>query len=251
MRFSRNVYDKTIPSRSIYIPSHKYYTGQPITYNVGLGGTGIIVSETGAGTTFRLTNNQTIYAVNLGKDYVGLSTLGFTTSTGIGTTQNSLYFFNPVSNVGLSHSLTTQFEKIKGVVNNYSVVVSTSQTHGLQTGDNINFNFYQSNTKTIKIRYDSVIRKITTELIDFNPISGINTLTNEIEIPGNDLKTGDKVVYYTEGQTSVGGLSTNSVYYVLKQDLNKIKLCNYQYDTNVGVAITLTSGNGPWSSRTG
>jgi len=241
LRFSRNVYDKTIPSRSIYIPSHKYYTGQPITYNVGLGGNGIIVSETGAGTTFRLTNNQTIYAVNLGKDYVGLSTLGFTTNTGIGTTQNSLYFFNPVSNVGLSHSLTTQFEKIKGVVNNYSVVVSTSQTHGLQTGDNINFNFYQSNTKTIKIRYDSAIRKITTELIDFNPISGINTLTNEIEIPGNNLKTGDKVVYYTEGQTSVGGLSTNSVYYVLKQDLNKIKLCNYQYDTNVGVAITLTS----------
>ena len=36
------MYDKTIPSRSIYIPSHKYYTGQPITYNVGLGGTGII-----------------------------------------------------------------------------------------------------------------------------------------------------------------------------------------------------------------
>lgn len=241
LSFSRKVYDKTIPSRSIYIPSHKYYTGQPITYNVGLGGTGIIVSETGAGTTFRLTNNQTIYAVNLGKDYVGLSTLGFTTNTGIGTTQNSLYFRSPIENVGLSHSLTTQYEKIKGVVNNYSVVVSTSQTHGLQTGDNINFNFNQSNTKTIKIRYDSVIRKITTELIDFNPISGIDTLTSEIEIPGNKLKTGDKIVYYTEGQTSVGGLSTNSVYYVLKQDLNKIKLCNYQYDTSVGIAITLTS----------
>lgn len=241
LSFSRKIYDKTVPSRSIYIPNHKYYTGQPITYNVGLGGTGIIVSETGAGTTFRLTTNQTIYAVNLGNDHVGLSTLGFTTSSGIGTTQNSLYFFNPINNVGLSHSLTTQFEKIKGAVNNYSVVVSTSQTHGLQTGDNINFNFYQRNTKIIKIRYDKVIRKITTETIDFNPISGVNTLTNEIEIPGNDLKTGDKVVYYTEGQISVGGLSTNSVYYVLKQDLNKIKLCNYQYDASVGIAITLTS----------
>lgn len=241
LTFSRQVYDKTIPSRSIYIPSHNFYTGQNVTYNVGLGGNGIIVSETGTGTTFRLSNNQTIYTVNLGKDYIGLSTLGFTTNTGIGSTQNSLYFRSPIENIGLAHSLTTQYKKIKGTVNNYSVIVSTSQTHGLQTGDNIKFNYDQSNTNNIKLRYDKVIRKITTELIDFDPSSGISTTTNEINIPGNNLKTGDKVVYYTNGQTSVGGLSTNSVYYVLKQDLNKIKLSNYQYDANVGTAITLTS----------
>jgi hypothetical protein len=241
LTFSRKIYDKTVPSRSIYIPSHKFYTGQSITYNVGLVGNGIVVSETGTGTTFRLANNQTVYTVNLGKDYVGLSTLGFTTSTGIGTTQNSLYFRSPIENIGLAHSLTTQYEKIKGKVNNYSVVVSTSQTHGLQTGDNIKFNFEQSNTNTIKLRYDKVIRKITTELIDFDPLSGINTLTNEINIPGNNLKTGDKIVYYTNDQTSVGGLSTNAVYYVLKQNPDKIKLSSYQYDANVGIAITLTS----------
>ena len=241
LTFSRQIYDKTIPSRSIYIPSHKFYTGQSITYNVGLVGNGIVVSETGTGTTFRLSNNQTVYTVNLGKDYVGLSTLGFTTSTGIGTTQNSLYFRSPIENIGLAHSLTTQYEKIKGKVNNYSVVVSTSQTHGLQTGDNIKFNFEQSNTNTIKLRYDKVIRKITTELINFDPSSGINTLTNEINIPGNNLKTGDKIVYYTNSQTSVGGLSTNAVYYVLKQNPDKIKLSNYHYDANVGTAITLTS----------
>jgi len=241
LSFSRKILDKTIPSRSIYIPNHKFYTGQPLTYNIGLGGTGLNVSETGAGTTFKLSENQTVYAVNFGKDYVGLSTLGFTTTTGIGSTQNSLYLFNPINNIGFAHSLTTQYEKINGVVKNYSVVVSTSQTHGLQTGDEIKFDFYQSNTSTVKIRYDNVIRKITTDLIDFNPISGINTETNEIEISQNILKTGDKVVYYTNGETSVGGLSTNSVYYVLRQDSNKIKLCEDRYDTIVGSAITLTS----------
>ena len=241
LTFSRQIYDKTVPSRSVYIPNHDFYTGQSITYNVGLNGTGIIVSETGTGTTFRLSNNQTVYAVNLGKDYVGLSTLGFTTTTGIGTTQNSLYFRSPIENIGLAHSLTTQYKKIKGTVNNYSVVVSTSQTHGLQTGDNIKFDYKQSNTNEIKLRYDKIIRKITTELIGFDPSSGVNTTTNEINIPGNNLKTGDKVVYYTDNQTAVGGLSTNSVYYVLKQDLDKIKLSNYQYDANVGIAVTLTS----------
>lgn len=32
----RSIYDKFVPSRSIYLPNHKYYTGQSLTYNVGL-----------------------------------------------------------------------------------------------------------------------------------------------------------------------------------------------------------------------
>lgn len=238
---NRTIYDKFVPARSIYIPNHKYYTGQSLTYNVGLGGAGIIVSNTGTGSTFRLQQNQTIYAVNLGNDYVGISTLGFTTTTGIGTTNNSLYFASPVTNIGLAHSLTTQYSKITGSFENYSVNVSTAQTHGLKTDDKIKFNIFPSSQSAVKFRYDKILRKITTDLINFDSSVGVNTQTNEISISGNNLKTGDKVVYYSNGNTSIGGLTNNSVYYVLKQKPDKIKLSKYLYDATVGLCVSFTS----------
>jgi hypothetical protein len=237
----RSVYDKFVPSRSIYLPNHKYYTGQSLTYNVGLNGTGLIVSNTGTGSTFRINQNQTVYAVNLGNDYIGLSTLGFTTTTGIGTTNNSLYFCSPTTNIGLAHSLTTQYSKITGTFENYSVTVSTAQTHGLQTDDKIKFNVFPSFSNTIKLRYDTTLRKITTDKIDFDTSVGVNTQTNEITITGNKLKTGDKIVYYTNTNTAIGGLTDNHTYYVLKQNPDKIKLSNYLYDTTVGTCISFTS----------
>ena len=91
------------------------------------------------------------------------------------------------------------------------------------------------------LRYDTNIRKITTDLIEFNSEVGVNTATNEITITGNSLKTGDKVVYYTNGNTVVGGLVNNQIYYVLKQNPDKIKLSKYFYDTTVGISVTLTS----------
>jgi len=237
----RSVYDKFVPSRSIYIPNHKYYTGQSLTYNVGLNGNGIVVSNTGTGSTFRLSQNQTVYVVNFGNDYVGLSTLGFTTTTGIGSTSNSLYFSSS-PNTGLAHSLTTQYSKITGTFENYSIIVSTAQTHGLQTNDKIKFNIFPSFSNTIKLRYDTILRKITTDKIDFSASSvGVNTQTNEITITGNKLKTGDKIVYYTNGNTAIGGLTDNNTYYVLKQDPDKIKLSNYLYDTTVGTCISFTT----------
>jgi hypothetical protein len=238
----RSVYDKFVPSRSIYIPNHKYYTGQSLTYNFGLGGTGIVVSNTGTGSTFIINQNQTVYAVNFGNDYIGLSTLGFTTTAGIGTTNNSLYFFSPTTNIGLAHSLTTQYSKITGTFENYSVTVSTAQTHGLKTDDKIKFNVFPSFSNTIKLRYDTTLRKITTDKINFDASSvGVNTQTNEITINGNKLKTGDKVVYYTNANTGIGGLTDNNTYYVLKQDPDKIKLSNYLYDTTVGTCVSFTN----------
>ena len=238
--FNRFVSNKFVPSRSIYIPNHNYRTGQSLTYNVGLGGNGIVVSNTGTGSTFRLSQNQTVYAVNLGNDFVGLSTLGFTTTSGIGSTSNSLYFSSS-PNTGFAHSLTTQYSKITGTFENYSVTVSTAQTHGLQTEDKIKFNVFPSFSKIVKLRYDTTLRKITTDLINFNALVGVNTQTNEISITGNTLKTGDKVVYYTNGNTTIGGLTNNSTYYILKQDPDKIKLSKYLYDTTVGTYITFTS----------
>ena len=55
--------DLAIPVRSIYLPDHKFTTGQSLTYSNG-SGTSLLVSNdgtgTGIGTTFRLANDSTI-----------------------------------------------------------------------------------------------------------------------------------------------------------------------------------------------
>lgn len=234
-----------VPSRSIFIPNHIFYTGQQLTYNTGLGNQGLVVSDVGAGTTFRLQDGQTVYALNFGVDFVGLSTLGFTTSSGIGTQLNSLYFRDNY-NVGYSHSLTSNYNSIKGRIENYSVTVSTGQTHELLTGDKVIFNLYPSADETINFRYDPIVKKITTEKISFNSSTGIDTSNSTVNIPNNSFVTGDKVVYYANGNSPVGGLTDNSTYFILKKNPDKINLCNYAYDANVGIStvVLLSSSTG-------
>ena len=73
----------------------------------------------GTGVSFILNNNQTVYAVNLGANYIGLSTIGFTSTTGIGTNLNSVEFQDILGSygyIGFAHSLTTINPKINATV---------------------------------------------------------------------------------------------------------------------------------------
>ena len=62
---------------------------------------------------YHLSDGQTVYAVNLGKDHVGISTIGFTSTTGIGTQLNAAEFVNfdssfPLIGAALSFLLLIQ-----------------------------------------------------------------------------------------------------------------------------------------------
>ena len=106
-----------------------------------------------------------------------------------------LYFFSPTTNIGLAHSLTTQYSKITGTFENYSVTVSTAQTHGLQTDDKIKFKqcpltcdfkkcIYECYDKKLNLKYydrtTNLYKKLTKDKIDFSTFT--NTLArNEID----------------------------------------------------------------------
>lgn len=229
----------SIPERSIYIPNHSYNTGQPLVYNSGISGIGLSVYNYPGDSSFQLQDNQILYAVNLGKDFVGISTLGFTTTTGIGSTNNSLYFDSNVSGVGLAHSFTTTYSQVLGKVENYSVIVNTEENHNLINQDIINLNLVPEITETVKFRYDPVIRKITTKTIDFNSLN-VSLEKSEILI-GEVFNTGDKVVYYDNGNTTLGGLENNKSYFIIKDNPGKIRLAEYYSDSISGVGISITS----------
>jgi len=232
-----------VPEKAIYIKNHKLYTGQELTYNVGVGGTGLLVSNNLVATAFNLIDGQKVYAVNYGNDFVGLSTLGFTTSAGIGTLSRSLYFYDNASVTGYSHSITTLNKKVYGQVENYNLVSVTKEPHELETYDKIKFNIIPSLVESVSLKYDVVLRKIVTKLVDFDSSTEVYTSTSEIGLLNHKLKTGDKVVYYNNENTNVGGIQNNKTYFVIKNDSNKIKLATSYYDSLIGNAISITSAS--------
>jgi hypothetical protein len=234
-----------IPPRSIYLPGHKFYTGQPLIYNSGSGvaGTSLYVNNVGSGVSFKLQDNQIVYAVNLGKDYVGLSTIGFTSSIGIGTNNNSLEFWNQEKAygvIGAAHSLTTLNPRITGNLQKTLGVVTTTSNHNLQVNDIIKFNVSTDYNEVIKVIFDPVNRKILMREIAFST-SDVSVSDNSIDLSSYDgnVETGDKVVYIS--QVPIGGLSNYGIYYVSKTSYDSIRLCQYRSDLEESNFIDFSS----------
>lgn len=237
-----------IPPRSIYLPGHKFYTGQPLIYNSGSGfaGTSLYVNNVGSAVSFKLEDNQLVYAVNLGKDYIGLSTIGFTSSIGIGTNNNSLIFWDQEKAygvIGAAHSLTTVNPKIIGTLEKTIGVVTTTSNHNLQVGDIVHFNVSTDYNEVIKVIFDPVNRKILMREIQFSD-SDVSVTNNSINLSSynGNIETGDKVVYIA--QSPINGLSNYGIYYVSKTDFDSIKLCQYRSDIDESKFIDFSSVGG-------
>lgn len=56
--------------------------------------------------------------------------------------------------------------------------------------------------------------------------SNVSLSANTINVYSHNLSTGNTVVYMTNGNPAISGLTTNTVYYVIKVDSNTIKLAN-------------------------
>jgi hypothetical protein len=225
-------FERFIPSRSIYIPDHKFFTGEELLYNSGIGGTSLFVNNVGSAVSFALEDNQKVYAVNLGRDYLGLSTVGFTTSSGIGSQFNSLEFRDLnqfFGTIGAAHSLTTLNSKITGFLESSFGKIVTSENHELNSGDKVNLKVNISDTQEIKLHYDSVNRKLLADEVSFSDLN-VSLDENNIDISSynGEINTGDKVVYFAD--SVIGGLEQYGVYYVLKDSFSKIKLSKYLSD---------------------
>jgi hypothetical protein len=230
-----------VPSKSIYIKDHNLFTGQELKYNVGIGGTGLLVSNSNFSSSFNLIDGQKVYAVNYGKDYLGISTVGFTTISGISTTNNSLFIYNSIGVTGASHSITTLYPNVTGRVENFFLNATTEEEHDLNDGDLVRFNLIPNLVETISLCYDLELRKVTTKPKTFNTSTSVLVNSSEIEIRNSNLKTGDKIVYYVNGNTPIGGLTNNKTYYVIKNHPDRFNLARTYYDSTIGNSITLSS----------
>jgi len=240
-----SIESRFIPQKSIYIPNHKFYTGQPLTYFSGFNGVPLKYNNVGSATSISFNEGQTVYAVNFGVDYIGISTIGFTSSVGgIGTTLNCVEFVNfdnILNTVGASHSLTTKNFQVTSTLQRFTGIVTTTTDHNLLTGDEIELKIFNNQTDSVKILYNPEIRKITGERIEFAN-SDININENKIDLTDTNLKTGDKVVYVSTNPAD--GLQNNETYYILKTDFDNIKLCKNRVDIRNNVVVNINSVGG-------
>jgi len=238
----QTIENRFVPQQRIYIKDHKFFTGQKLVYNMGIGGTSLVWAKVAAGATSgvgtEVLPDGDVYAINFEQDYIGIATLGFP------TTGDAVWFYNVASNSGFAHSLATTFDKVNSKVEKFFGTVGVASDHGLETGDLITIDALPKSTESTIIRYDPVLAKVTTKRVGFTYTSFSADLT-EININDDDLQNGDKVVYYDNGNT-INGLINNETYFVLRENTDFIKLCKYKsdvFDSNPVSISTVTTAS--------
>lgn len=219
----------TIPTRSIYIPSHGLKNGIEIVYSSG-GGTPVSISTDGLSST-SLQENSSVYVTRLSNDLIGISTVKVGLNSvgeyvGLGTISSSLLYLTGVG-VGNTHSFTTNYQNvISGEIFKNEVTVSTASTHGLSLKDTVFMNIKSGITTNLTVKYNDYNRRLVISPRSFT-ISDVNVSDNSITILDHGYFTGQKIIHTASSPS--GGLENERMYYVVVVDSNTIKLSDIQY----------------------
>lgn len=82
------------------------------------------------------------------------------------------------------------------------------------------------------------------ETLTINAATKVNNTTHAVNYIGHALLTGDTLLYSNGGGTSIGGLTNNNTYYVIRVDADNFKLATSLSNAQSGSAISITTGVG-------
>ena len=234
-----------IPTKSIYIRNHNLETGDELTYSPN-DGSGIIVN-TSVGIATTLTNQQKLFVAKIDGNLIGLATVRVglgTTGTFVGiasTAQSSTTLFFTGLGTGVYHSFKTNYSVITGEILRNIVTVSTAQSHGLLSGNNVDINVNPSISTTFTFKYNDHNQKLLVNPQSFSAV-GVNTTSSIIVINNHGFKTGDKILHTSTNPAQ--GLQNNSAYFIVKVNNDSFKLSDTYYGSTqlkpsiVGIAST-------------
>ena len=216
---------------AISIVNHGLISGQKLTYNAGPTGIALTVSNNlDLSDPFDLLTGQTVYAVDKGRNLLGITT----TQAGIGTTTTSLYFLPVQEYHGVEQFFETANLAYVGHVKKYDVTMETVDNHTLKTGDNISLHILPNTTKDVSFEYDTLARKTIIDPQYFNTSAvGVGTSLSTITITGHNYVSGDKILYASS--SPITPLVNRGEYYVQRLDDNRFRLStNYTDATKFG-----------------
>lgn len=241
----------SVPVQTLFIPNHPFKTNQAVDLRLPGGKNALPVRTEPGDLSFSIPENgvsQTLYVINKGKDYIGL-----TTEVGLTTTTEGLFFVSTdaITNNSFEYSLNTRFNEITANVQKIQTLVAISTVHNLKTNDEITLTVEPSlsvgvgTEDSISIKYDSTYKKILVNPVGFGS-DKVNVDDNSININNHGLKTGQKV-FYNSSNDIASGLTTAG-YFVYRIDDNNIRLSKTLNDTTfdppINVSIASTGGSG-------
>lgn len=158
----------------------------------------------------------------LGSDISSHAVLQIVTSSTINVSTNTVSLLS-VTSTSINSSTDIITANGHGFVNDNEVTVTTS-VNGLLAGDI----YYIANATTNTFQLRSALPS--------GPIFDLTGTTNVTVIARHNLHVGDAVI----STTSVNGLSTNTLYYVIGVDFNSFKLATTYANALAGTAFVLT-----------
>ena len=222
---------KTIPERAIYLPGHKFLTGDKISL-VSIGSTLNVILPKHAPHAFAAnpitqqfdlsTLEQPFYAVKLSDEYIGISTskVGFQTSY--------VYFINAT---GKDHRIETIVNNVTGRATKVEATVTLDEEHSLRAKDRIRFKIEPKLTQRYNFKFNDANRVLTSKEVGFTTDKvgvGIGSTSSQFIIPKHSYRTGDIVVY--NSTDPISPLVNDGVYAVVRVSDDEIKLAENQYD---------------------
>ena len=225
-----------IPTRAIYVPNHGFKTGEELSFTMNdspvTSADVLIVSNESDSVQFNLPENRastaTVYAINKGPNYIGL-----TTTVGLTTFTDGLYFRSGGSD-NAEYLLKNNPTQVIGDVDRLITTVSTSSTHGLSNNDVITLDVKPNTivglgtTAAATVSYKESTKSLVINSVGINSDS-INTVTNTITLTNHGFETGEKVFY--DSIEVASGLTTG-VYYIIRDGRNTFRLAETLYETN-------------------
>ena len=225
-----------IPTRAIYAPNHGFKTGEEISFSMNdspvTAADVLIVSDESDSTQFNLPENRaitaTVYAINKGPNYIGL-----TTTVGLSTFTDGLYFRSGGSD-NAEYLLKNNPTQVTGDVDRLITTVSASSTHGLRNNDVISLDVKPNTIVGVgTTAAATVVFKEDTKSLLINAIGinsdAINTSTNTITLTNHGFETGEKIYY--ESIEVASGLTTGK-YYAIRDSRNTFRLAETLYESN-------------------
>jgi len=241
--------DVFIPTQSIYLPKHKFKTGQKVNICKKSSSSSISVANTSSGASFDIlsgvSTEQTVYAIKHNDDYIGICT-----QIGLTTTTNGLFFLSNGSD-DYQYSIKSDYEQVFGNVEVNNVLVTLSTSHNMSSGDIITLSVIPNEStgigtsSSVNVQYDPTYEKLIVNPINFSS-SSISTVTSQITISNHNLITGDKVIYTASSLPS--GLE-NRIYYIYKVDNDRIKFCETIVDSKNIPPTTVEITSAPVSTH--
>ena len=248
-KFGRVYKDISIPTQSIYIPDHKFYSGQEVIFSKPSSSYNFSVSNTSTGSVFGFPANgdsQKVYIVKQSENYIGIVTqIGLTTST------KGLFFTSDGSD-DYTYSIQSNFSQIAGNVDKIYSTVTVEKNHNLLDGDKINLTVKPSSSvgigtsSSVRVTYNTQNKKIIINPTQFSS-TGINTIKGQITINNHLYNTGDKVFY--NSTIPAVGLYTG-FYYVYSLNSNEFKLCETLVDSQSNPPRTIAISSAPTATHT-